>query len=139
MIQAVFFFSSSQSKEFRDTRQIYRKSANLEIEKKENESHDHLRRDLESIINFQRGEDEFLKTVTYICDSICDVFLGTTVQLNDVAKFCCEMNEVLYIDTTFNLCEHWVTDSCFGNLRLETNEGKHPIFVGPSIIYFERD
>ena len=133
----MFFFSSSQSKEFRDTRQIYRKSANLEIEKKENESHD--RRDLESIINFQRGEDEFLKTVTYICDSICDVFLGTTVQLNDVAKFCCEMNEVLYIDTTFNLCEHWVTDSCFGNLRLETNEGKHPIFVGPSIIYFERD
>ena len=135
----MFFFSSSQSKEFRDTRQIYRKSANLEKEKKENESHDHLRRDLESIINFQRGEDEFLKTVTCIWDSICDVFLGTTVQLNDVAKFCCEMNEMLCTDTTFNLCEHWVTDSCFGNLRLETNEGKHPIFVGPSIIYFERD
>ena len=70
---------------------------------------------------------------------IAFVMFFWALLLNDVAKFCCEMNEVLCIDTTFNLCEHWVTDSCFGNLRLETNEGKHPIFVGPSIIYFERD
>ena len=49
------------------------------------------------------------------------------------------MNEVLCIDTNFNLCEHWLTDSCYGNLRLETNEGKHPIFIGPCMIHFERD
>ena len=47
------------------------------------------------------------------------------------------MNEVLCINTTFNLCEYWLTD--YGNLRLETNEGKHPIFIGPSMIHFKRD
>ena len=42
------------------------------------------------------------------------------------------MNEVLRIDTNFNLFEHWLSDSCYGNLRFEINEEKHPIFVGPS-------
>ena len=65
------------------------------------------------------------------------VFLGTTVQLNDAAKFCCDMHEVLCIDTTFNLCELWLTDSCYDNLRLEANDGKHPICAGPSMIRFE--
>ena len=99
------FFSRSQSKELRNTRQIYRQCANLKKEKKENESHGHLQGELESIINFQRGEKEFVKIVTYIRDSFY-VFLATTVQLNNIAKFCCKMNEVLCIDITFNLCEH---------------------------------
>ena len=102
------------------------------------ESHGHLQGELESIINFERGEKGFVNTVTCIRDRFY-VFLGTAVQLNDVAKFCCEMHEVLCIDTTFNLCEHWLTDSCYGNLRLEANEGKHPICAGPSMIRFERD
>ena len=79
-----------------------------------------------------------MKAVACIRDSLY-VYLGTTVQLNDVAKFCCKLNEVLCIDTTFNLCEHWLIYSCYGNRRLETNEGKHPIFIGPSMINFERD
>ena len=65
--------------------------------------------------------------------------MRTTVQLNDVAKFCCEMNEVLCIDATFNLCEYWLIDSWYSNLRLETDEGKHLIFIGPNMIHFERD
>ena len=49
------------------------------------------------------------------------------------------MDEVLCIDTTFNLCEYWLTDTCYENLRLETKQGKNPIFIGPSMIHFERD
>ena len=86
------FLSSSQSKELRDTWQIYRQSINLK-----KESHGHLQGELESIINFERAEKGFVNTVTCIRDRFY-VFLGTTVQLNDVAKFCCEMHEVLYID-----------------------------------------
>ena len=78
-------FSSSQSKELRDSRLIYQQSANLKKEKKENESHGRLQGELEPIINFQRGEKEFVKTVTCIRDSFY-VFLGTTVQLNDAAR-----------------------------------------------------
>ena len=60
-------------------------------------------------------------------------------QSSDAAKFCCNMDEVFYTDTTFNLCEYQLTDTCYGNLKLETKEGKNPIFIGPSIIHFERD
>ena len=94
--------------------------------------------ELESIVNFQRGEKEFVKAIACIRDSFY-IFLGIKVQLNDVTKFCCEKNEVLCIDTTFNLCEHWLTDSCHGNLQLETNKGKYPIFIEPSMIHFEKE
>ena len=80
------FFSSSQSRELRDSWQIYQQSANLKKEKKENESHGRLEGELEPITNFQRGEKEFVKAVTCIRDSFY-VFLGTTVQLNDVARW----------------------------------------------------
>ena len=66
------------------------------------------------------------------------IFLATDVQLSDVAKFCCDENNVFYVDTTFNLCKNWVSDSCFNNARLETSKGKHPIFHGPSMIHFEK-
>ena len=64
--------------------------------------------------------------------------MATDVQLSDVAKFCCEENSVFCVDTTFNLCKNWVTDSCYNNARLERSEGKHPIFLGPSMIHFEK-
>ena len=79
-----------------------------------------------------------MRNVSCIRDSFY-VFLGTTIQLSDVAKFCCNMDEVFCTDTTFNLCEYWLTDTCYGNLKLETKEGKNLIFIGPSIIHFERD
>ena len=60
------FFSSSQSKEPRDTRHIYRQSANLKKGKKANESHCHLQGELESIINFQRGEKEFALVIVFM-------------------------------------------------------------------------
>ena len=130
-------FSISQSNELRDTRQVYRQSENLRKKRKEDQINDH-QGELASIIQFQRREKEFVRNVSCICDSFY-VFLGATIQLSDVAKFCCDMDEVLCIDTTFNLCEYWLTDTCYGNLRLETKEGKNPIFIGPSIMHFARD
>ena len=52
---------------------------------------------------------------------------------------CCDSDNVLFIDTTFNLCSSWVTDCCYNNDPLTTNEGKHPIFLGPAIVHFEKD
>ena len=52
---------------------------------------------------------------------------------------CCDSDNVLCIDTTFNLCSSWVTVCCYNNDRLRTNEGKHAIFLGPAIIHFEKD
>ena len=126
------FFSTSQSNELRDTRQLYQQSENLKKKRKEDEINDHRQGELASIIELQRREKEFVRNVSCMRDSFY-------VQLSDVAKFCCDMDEVLCIDTTFNLCEYWLTDTCYGNLRLETKERKNPIFIGPSVIHFERD
>ena len=52
---------------------------------------------------------------------------------------CCDSDNVLFIDITFNLCLSWVTDCCYNNHRLTTNEGKHYIFLGPEIVHFEKD
>ena len=43
------------------------------------------------------------------------------------------------IDTTFNLHSNWVTDTCYENTRLQTQNGKHPFFLGPILIRFEKD
>ena len=52
---------------------------------------------------------------------------------------CCDSDNVLCIDTTFNLCSSWVTDYCYNNDRLRKNEGKHLIFLGPAVVHFEKD
>ena len=81
--------------------------------------------ELSTAIMLQRSRPEFIKTISCIRDSYY-IFLGTTIQLDDVVKMC--SNNVLCIDTTFNLCSSWVTDWCYNNDRLRTNECKHPIF-----------
>ena len=86
----------------------------------------------------QRSDPEFIKTIWCIRDSYC-IFLGTTIQLDDVVKMSCDSDNVLCIDATYNLCSSWVTDSFYNNDHLKTNEGKHPIFLGPTIVHFEKD
>ena len=47
---------------------------------------------------------------------------------------------VLPIDTIFNLCDLWVTDTSYGNKRLINREsGKNPIFLGPMMLHFTKD
>ena len=55
----------------------------------------------------------FLKTILSIHDSYY-IFLGTTIQLNDVGKMCCDSTSVLCIDIILNLCSSWVTDCYYG-------------------------
>ena len=54
-------------------------------------------------------------------------------------KFCCDGNSVLSVDTTFNMCKNWLTDTCYSNMRLVTSDGKHPVFLGPVLIHFEKN
>ena len=69
-------------------------------------------------------------------------FMSSSRQLEDVVTFCCCKNDVavLGIDTTFNLCDLWVTDSCYKNKRLINNlTGNHPVFLGPLLFHFTKD
>ena len=54
-------------------------------------------------IMLQQSDPEFIKTISRVRDSYY-IFLGTTLQLDDLVKMCCGSDNVLCIDTTFNLC-----------------------------------
>ena len=61
------------------------------------------------------------------------------IQLDDVVKMCCDSDNVLCIDTAFNLCSIWVTDCCYDKDRLRTNEDKTPKFLDLAVVHFEKD
>ena len=70
------------------------------------------------------------------------MFLYNDRQINDIKRFCCEGSNpsVLPIDTTFNLCDLWITGTSYQNKRLINREsGKNPIFVGPIMFNFTKD
>ena len=85
----------------------------------------------------QRSDSQFIKTISCTRDSYY-ILLETTIQL-DLVKIYCDSDNVQCMDTTFNLCSSWVTDCCYNNVRITTNEGKHPIFLGPAIVNFQKD
>ena len=47
------------------------------------------------------------------------VSLYTSRRLNDIEKFCCNGRNLLslVVDTTFNLCELWLTDTSYKDKR----------------------
>jgi len=130
------FKSESQSEELRNVQQIYRQKNSLKKEngnRKNGESAD----ELTTLIKLQR-KDNFIRSICCLPDSYY-AFLTTDAQLDDIVEFCCAEKGVLAIDTTFNLCDMWLTDTCYPNFRLLNNEGKHPIFLGPSLLHFQKD
>ena len=52
---------------------------------------------------------------------------------------CCSSKGVLSVDTTFNLCDSWVTDTCYYNKWLVNSDGHNPVFSGPTLIHFQKD
>ena len=93
---------------------------------------------LSTAIMLQRSDLEWIKTILCVSDSYY-LFLGTTIQLDDVVKMWCDSDNAPCIDTTFNLCWRWVTDCCYNNDRVRTNKGKYPILLGPAIVHFQKD
>ena len=90
------------------------------------------------MIRYQREHNSFLRSVVCIDDSYYS-FISTDTQINHIEQFCCADDNVLSVDTAFNLCKNWLTDTCCNNIRLETLEGKHPIYLGPCILHFRKD
>ena len=129
------YYLSSQSSKLRDTRQVHRPKEKAKMSNGMSTSK--LSGELSTAIMLQHSDPEFIKTISNICDSYY-IFLGATVQLDDAVKMCCNYDNVLFIDTTFNLCSSWVTDCGYNNDHLTTNEGKHPIILGPAMVYFEK-
>ena len=69
-------------------------------------------------------------------------FVYTDKQLQDIEQFCCKETgaSVLGIDTTYNLCDMWVTDTSYRNHRvMSTRNKKHPVALGPVMFHFAKE
>ena len=66
--------------------------------------------------------------------------LHTEEQIQDILMFCCkDPAAVLGTDITFGLHNLWVTDTSYGDERLlNPKTGKHPVFLGPSMMHFTK-
>ena len=70
------------------------------------------------------------------------VFVYTDKQLHDIKQICCRKDDAvpLAIDTTFNLCDLWLTDTSYRNKRLlNESTGTSPVFLGPCMFHFTKD
>ena len=96
---------------------------------------------LHTLLWAQRDSVSFLKTVS-VTDQSYIAFAYTDKQLSDVKKFCCKSTEagVFPVDTTFNLCDLWITDISYRNKRLvNTIDGGAPVHLSPIMLHFTRD
>lgn len=136
--------SQSQSLEPRDLQQIYRRKSLLtKMDKNEkstliytSDSSD----DLMNILHAQKS-NTLIRSVVVTRDAYYIVLI-TDRQINDILKFCCipHNSSVLGVDTTYNLCDLWMTDTCYRNKRLINPKTKgHPVFLGPMMFHFTKD
>ena len=70
-------------------------------------------------------------------------FFYTGKQLKDVELFCCDPNDniscVLGIDTTFKLCNMWITDTSYRNKQLlSSRTRKNRVHLGPVMMHFTK-
>ena len=75
------YYSSSQSSELRDMRQVHRQKEKAKVTK--GMSALGFSGELSTAIMLQRSDPEFIKTISCIRDSYY-IFLGTTIQLDDI-------------------------------------------------------
>ena len=126
------FTSVSQSQEPRYLKQVQNSRSNVRKQSTEERNNDELM----SLFTF-----DFLKTISASKPAYF-AFLYQSRQINYISQFCCtDINATtLAVDTTFNLCDLWVTDITYRIKRLVNVETKkHPIVLRPIMLPFTKD
>jgi len=59
-------------------------------------------------------------------------------QIKDINEFCSSKSTPLVMDTTFDICNLWLTDTAYQNLRLLNRAIQHPWFYGPSLFHMKK-
>ena len=98
---------------------------------------------LDMLMAAQRDPTSPVRTVLVFRDAYI-AFIYTDKQIYDIKKFCCDLTDnnacVLGIDTTFKLCNMWVTDTSYRNKRLlSIRTKKNPVHLGPVMLHFTKD
>ena len=61
----------------------------------------------------------------------------TTVFLA-FSAFCVKQKSVLVLDTTYDICDMWLSDMAYQNKRLLNNQGEHPWWFGPMLLHMRK-
>ena len=131
--------SLSPSLEPRNIKQVRNRKAHIKVLRNPNSAST----DLDRLILSQSDPNSPVRTVIVTKDCYM-AFLYTDKILSDIEKFCCDDTDmekcVLGIDTTYNLCGMWITDTCYRNKRiLGVRSRDHPVFTGPVMFHFSKD
>ena len=124
------YLSTSQSHKPRDKKQIYNRKYLIQLQEKVTVDKDELFENFKKLKNNLIVESLVFKQNSYY------IFVYLLRVINDTKIFCSkdENGSVLAVDTIYNLCNLWVTDTSYHNQRsVRTNTRKHPVFL---VLYF---
>ena len=113
--------SSTQSK-LRNLKQVYRQKEEMKPKTKPTDSHEPV-----ALIRHQQEN-----TNSVCLDQSYYGFIATDTQLHDIAQLCPVENNVLSVDTTFNLCKNWLSNTCYKKYKVEKSRRKAP-FISRSL------
>ena len=129
------FNSQSILKEARNCKQVLNRKNRLQTPRDKDPA---PKSNLDKLLPAQRDPNSLVRSVLVYEDA----YIYSDKQLQDIEKFCCKDTEtsVLGIDTTFKLCDMWLTDTSYRNQRLlATRSNKHPVVLGPAMLHFTKD
>ncbi|XP_057298383.1 uncharacterized protein LOC130629260 [Hydractinia symbiolongicarpus] len=92
---------------------------------------------LKVVVEMRREEQKFIRNVMFTPDEYI-VTAFDDQQLNEIEKLCVNQNKIIVMDTTFNVCDMWLTDIGYQNLRLVNDKGNHPWFYGPVLLHMRK-
>ncbi|CAG2219934.1 unnamed protein product [Mytilus edulis] len=125
--------STSAASEPRNLRQIY----NIRSSQKQ-------RPDEFAHLVSQVKEDSFVRELTIDSDFI-QYILTTDKEIVDLKEFCTNPIKfsVFSIDSTFDVGNYYITNTCYENLRIlhasDKYRGKYPLEMGPTFVHTKRD
>ena len=97
--------------------------------------------EVKQVMNEMRKEDDgacrFIRNIS-LTSKEYSVTCFFNHHLEDIEKFCVDHGNILVMDTTFDLCNMWVTDTAYQNLRIVTTDGFHPWFFGPLLLHMRK-
>ena len=135
------YHSKSLSDEPRNIQQIKNRNQQLKSSSKNNKQERQINYELIGFFNALENEN-IVQTISAV-KSAYFLFLYNDRQINGIKRFCCEGDNpsVLPIDTIFNHCDLWITDtSSYQSKRLINRESrKKHIFVGSMMFHFAKD
>jgi hypothetical protein len=92
----------------------------------------------------QIKEDSFVRELT-IDSGFIQYILTTDKQLIDLRAFCTNPVKfsVFFIDSTFDVGNYYITNTCYENLRVvhasDKYRGRHPLEMGPIFVHTQRN